>query len=71
MKKDLNKIEREVRLHEDNIKSIMEKLHMVMTYLYWVRGTRHQNLKSENVFVDNEEENNKITTIEVNSIFFI
>ena len=41
MKNDLNKLKREGRLDEDNIKAVMAQLFKVMQYLTLVRGITH------------------------------
>ena len=65
MRNDLNKIKRNGKLDEDNIKSIMKQLSKVMIYLFYVRGIRHQDVKPENVLLDYVERNKKITNITV------
>ena len=70
MKTDLNKIKREDKLDEHNIRDIMKQLSKVMVYLKYVRDIRHQDVKPENVLLDYEEENDKVTNIKVCSILF-
>ena len=69
MKNHLNKIKREGRLDEANIKSIMAQLFKVMIYLKFVRDIRHQDVKPENILLDYEEENNKIANIKVHGLY--
>ena len=70
MKTDLNKIKREDKLDEDNIRAIIKQLFNVITLVYSVRDLRHQDVKPENVLLDYEEEDDKITNIKVYSILF-
>ena len=62
---DLEKFKRNKNLTEDNIRSIMRQIYLVMEYLYEVRDVRHQDIKPNNILINYDESNNIISNIKV------
>ena len=64
-KSDLNKIKKEGKLDEENIRTIIQQLWRARRYLWYVRSIRHQDLKPSNILLDYDEtKNRKIKNIQ-------
>ena len=63
-KSDLNKMKKEGKLDEENVRNIIQQIYRATQYLYSVRSIRHQDLKPSNILLDfDETKNGKIKNI--------
>jgi len=66
-KSDLNRMKKQNRLDEDNIREILKQLYRATQYLVKVRWIRHQDLKPNNILLNFKENktNGKIENIKI------